>query len=268
MSDETRLEAHGAARATHPRPGSTGRRRRHPLRVLVIVVIVLAVLAVAAELIARHVAETQAEKQIDSSLPSGTTGTVGVRITGFSVILQALSGHLDDVQLTSHDLVVQKVPIAITASVRDVPLKQGAVTGPVDATVRIDQKALNDSKLLQNASGNIALGSGTFAYDSSISILGLRLSYKLTATPSIASSGTSIVLTPKNAAISSSNSSIDVSSLLAYLKTQPPTICVASSLPKGVTLTHVGVTPGVATFDLHSAGLTLDQAALSQKGSC
>ncbi|RKR73789.1 hypothetical protein C8E83_0886 [Frondihabitans australicus] len=238
------------------------------MTILVIVLVVLAALCVAAELVARHVAEAEAEKQIDSSLPAGTTGTVGVKIHGFSVILQALSGHLDDVSLASHDLVVQKIPLTFDATVTDVPLKQGGTTGPIDATVVIDQKALNDSKLLQNASGNIALGSGTFSYDSSINILGLQLQYKLTAKPSVTSNGKSVVLTPTNAAISSSNSSIDVSSLLQYLKTQPPTICVASSLPTSATLTGIGVTPGVATFHLHSTGLPLDSAALSEKGTC
>ncbi|AMM21164.1 hypothetical protein AX769_14745 [Frondihabitans sp. PAMC 28766] len=252
-------------------PGAAPRRRRTGTRVfvaVVVVIVVLAILAVIAELVVRRVADADAEKRIDSSLPAGTTGSVDVSIHGFSVILQLLHGSLDDVSLTSHDLVVQKVPVTFSATADDVPLAEGKTTGPITAKLTVDQNGLNESKLLQKASGSIALGTGSFSYDSSISILGLKLQYKVTATPTIASGGKAITLTPTNAAIRSSNSSIDVSSLLSFLKTQPPTICIASSLPTSARLTGLEVAPGTATFDLRSTGLPLDDSALSKTGTC
>lgn len=246
------------------------RRRRGPraVLVLVVVVILLAILAVVAEIVVRHIAENDAEQRIESSLPKGSTGTVDVTLSGFSVIVQLLHGSLDDVSVVSHDLVVQKVPLRITARAADVPLDEGGTTGPIKASVSIDQSALNDSQILQDASGNIALGKGTFSYNSSIDILGLSLKYKLTAKPSIGSAGKALVLTPTGAAISSSNSSIDVGSLLTFLKTKPPTVCVASSLPPSARLTGITVVPGAATLDLRSSGLVLDESSLAKKGSC
>ncbi|BDZ51055.1 hypothetical protein GCM10025867_32960 [Frondihabitans sucicola] len=252
-------------------PNHSGKRRRGFtvfMFVIIGLVILLAVLAVVAELVARNYAEGRAEKEIESSLPAGTTGKVAVQIHGFSVILQALNGSLDDLTLTSHDLVVGKVPLRFSADLTDVPLKAGATTGPVDARLKIDQAALNASPILKDVSGSVVLGKGTFAYDSSINILGLALKYKLTAKPAVDPSGTKLVLTPTDAAITSSNSSIDVSSLLAYLKTNPISICVAKSLPKGATLEKIAVAPNLVTLDLHSKGLPLSESGLTTTGSC
>lgn len=252
-------------------PNHTAKRRRGStifMTVLIVLVVLFAVLAVVAELVARNYAEGRAEKEIYSSLPSGTTGGVDVSIHGFSVILQALNGSLDDMTLTSKNLVVGKVPLRFTAELTDVPLKSGGTTGPVDATVKVDQAGVNASPLLRDASGKVALGRGTFSYDSSIDILGLALKYKLTAKPAIDSSGTRLDLTPTDAAITSSNSSVDVSSLLSYLKTNPVSVCVAKSLPKGVTVTGVDVAPDLLTLDLHSKGLPLSESGLTTTGSC
>jgi hypothetical protein len=256
--------------ASLSRPGSSRRPRRgrRALVAVIVVIVVLAILAVIAEIVVRHVAESEAEKRIDSSLPSGTTGSIGVKLEGFSVIVQLLHGSLDDMRLTSHDLVVQNVPVSITAHAADVPLSEGASTGPITAAFTVDQKALNSSKLLKDASGNIALGRGTFSYDSAISILGLKLQYKLTARPSVADEGKQLVLTPTGAAITSSNSTIDVSSLLTYLKSQPPKVCIASQLPDSARLSRVDVVPGSVTFHLRSTGLPLSESALTSKGSC
>jgi hypothetical protein len=236
--------------------------------VLIVLVVVFVVLAVVADVIARGYAESRAEKEIESSLPAGTTGSVDVSIHGFSVILQALNGSLDDMTLTSDKLVVGKVPLRFTADLERVPLKAGGTTGPIDARVRVDQAALNASPLFKDASGKIALGDGTVAYDSSIDLLGLALGYKLTATPAIDSAGTGLVLTPSKAAITSSNSAVDVSSLLTYLKTNPVKVCVAKSLPRGVTLSGIHVAPDLLTLDLRSPGLPLSASGLTTKGSC
>jgi hypothetical protein len=247
-------------------------RRRRGLRVVTIVlaslVVLLVILAVAVELVARGYAENRAEKQIESSLPSGTTGTVSVSMHGFSVILQALSGSLDDVTLTSHDLVVKKVPLSFTADLRRVPLHSGATTGPVTGSVHLDQQALNKSSLLTEAHGTVVLGRGTVAYDSDISILGLDLDYKLTAKPSVSPDGKSLLLTPTAVAIRTPTASFSTDALLGYLKANPVSICAAQSLPSSVRVTKVSVDPGDLTLDLRSAGLPLSSAGLSTTGSC
>lgn len=275
MSDQQ-----GAGAADHNRsdpmddllqPNYTAKKRRGFtvfMIVLIIVVVVLAILAVVAEVVARGYAEGRAEKQIESSLPKGTTGEVDVQIHGFSVILQALNGSLDDLTLTSKNLVVSKIPLKFTAELADVPLKSGGTTGPIAATLKIDQKALNASPLLADAPGDITLGTGTFAYRASIDILGLKLGYRLTAKPTVDSAGKKLLLTPTDAAITSSNSSIDVSALLSYLKTNPVSICVAKSLPKGATLEKIRVAPDLLTLDLRSKGLALTESALTSTGSC
>ncbi|MCU1528758.1 MAG: hypothetical protein JWP75_2521, partial [Frondihabitans sp.] len=178
-------------------PNYDGRRGRGFtifMIVVVVLVVVLAIAAVVADIAVRTYAEGRAEKEIESSLPSGTTGEVGVTIHGFSAILQALNGRLDNVTLTSHDLVVSNVPIRFTADVTNVPLKAGGTTGPVTATLSVDESALNKTTLVQDVGGNITLTKGHVTYDKSIVILGLALKARVTAAPSITSAGTKLAM--------------------------------------------------------------------------
>lgn len=247
-------------------------RRRHggrtALIVVGIVVVVLVVLAVVADFAARSYAEGRAEKQIEQNLPAGTTGRITVKINGFSVLLQALRGTLSDVTLSSSNLVTSGVPLEVNADVKDVPLKSGGETGAVDATVVLDQAALNRSAILTKVSGTVTLKSGALAYASSIDLLGLKIGYDVTVKPSLAQAGKELVLTPTAASITGSNSFVDVSTLLGYLKTNPPTVCIAQSLPKGSSVTRIDISSSAVTLHLHNTGLPLDESGLTTKGSC
>ncbi|ARC57205.1 hypothetical protein AS850_08965 [Frondihabitans sp. 762G35] len=246
------------------------RRRggRTALIVIAVLLIVLVVLAVAAEFAARSYAEGRAEKEIESSLPSGTTGRVGVDIRGFSVILQALGGSLDDVHLSSEDLVVSGVPLAFTADLTQVPLQSGATTGPVDATLTVSQEALNTTKAVTDIGGRVTLKPGDVVFDKTVKVLGLDLTAAVTAKPSLAADGKTIRITPTDAAISSSNSAISGAALLTYLKTLSFDVCAADYLPQGATVSRVTVADGSLALDLRSPGLPLTSAGLTETGSC
>ncbi|GAA4665761.1 LmeA family phospholipid-binding protein [Frondihabitans cladoniiphilus] len=259
------------AMAGAPGDGASPKRRRRgrtAVIVLVVIVVVLVILAVIADFAARNYAENRAEKQIESNLPTGTTGTVDVKIHGFSVILQALSGSLSDVNLSSSDIVASGVPLIFSADVKDVPLKSGGETGAVDATVKLSQAALNKSAVLGGVTGQVALGSGDFTYDSSIKFLSLSIGYRVTVDPSLSDGGKQLVLTPTKADVTNGGSAFDVSTLLNFLKSSPPKVCIAESLPAGSSVTKVAVTPKQVTLDLHNTGLPLSSAGLSTKGSC
>ncbi|MCU1528618.1 MAG: hypothetical protein JWP75_2381, partial [Frondihabitans sp.] len=82
------------------------------------------------------------------------------------------------------------------------------------------------------------------------------------------SAGTKLAMTPTSASITTSNSSIDASSLLTYLKTIPLDVCTAKYLPKEAKLDKITVVPHTVNLDLSSKGLPLTSSALSSKGSC
>lgn len=236
--------------------------------VLVVVLVVLVVAAVIADFAVRAYAEGRAEKQIESSLPSGTTGKVGVSIHGFSVILQALDGRLSDVTLTSHDLVVSQIPIRFTADVADVPLSSGGTTGPVTATLTVDQDALNKTTVVKDVGGKLSLGRGDFSYDKTLTLLGIPLTAKVTATPSVAGAGKRLAFTPAKASLVTPAANIDASALLGYLKSNPVVVCTAKYLPPAAKVDKVIVTPGQVALDLSATELTLSSSTLSAKGTC
>jgi hypothetical protein len=259
MSERAQASARMAGRRT---------KRRGP-RVFAIVVavlaIVLVVLAVVADGVARSYAEGVAANKIESSLPAGSTGTVRVTINGFSVILQALAGRLDDVTLSSHDLVVNGTPLTVTADAKRVPLSASGTTGPVDATFTIDQAALTTIPAVTSIGGKVSLEKGAISFERAVAFLGQNVTATVTAVPKPSADGSKLLVSPTGATVAG----VALPKALgSALQAAAPTICVAHYLPKGATLTGVKVSTGLLTLDVHSPGLPLSKAGLTTTGSC
>jgi hypothetical protein len=233
--------------------------------VLIVIVVILAIVAVVADIVARNYAEDRAEKEIESSLPAGSSGTVDVKIHGLSVILQALSGSLNDVSLASSNLVVDKIPLQFTAELTDVPLKSGGITGPVDAKIHVDQAALNKTKAVTDLGGAVKLGSGDFTFDKTFTVIGQSVKANVTATPKLSEDGTKLTVTPKSATV---NGAALPGYLQPLLATAAQTVCVAQYVPSRADLTGISVKPSGVTLDLRSKGLPLTKAGLTGTGSC
>ena len=252
-------------------PGVTAGRRakRRGPRVFLIVVAVLAVLlvvlAVVADGVARSYAEGVAAKKIESSLPAGSTGTVSVGIHGFSVILQAFRGTLDDVTVSSNDLVVKGTPLTVSADAKRVPLSASGTTGPVDARFTIDQAALTTIPAVTNLGGKVSLRAGTISFERAVTLLGQNVTAVVTAVAAPSADGSKLLVSPTGATVAG----VALPKALgSVLQTAAPAICVAQYLPKGATLTHVNVATGTLTLDVQSKGLALSKAGLTTTGSC
>ncbi|KQQ27725.1 LmeA family phospholipid-binding protein [Frondihabitans sp. Leaf304] len=233
--------------------------------VLISLVVIGAILAVLADIVARNYAEGRAAKEIESSLPTGSSGQVDVKIHGLSVILQALSGSLDDVTLSSSNLVVQKIPLTFTADVSDVPLKVGGTTGTVDASIHVTEKAVNETKAVNGLGGSISLGSGDFAFDKTLTVLGQSIATQITATPKLAAGGLKLSVVPKSASV---NGAALPAVFAPALRAATQTVCLAGYVPKNARLTSLTVKPSGVTIDLRSAGLPLTKTGLTATGSC
>jgi len=273
MSDFNRL-ASGGAQADDDsffQPNYTVKRRRGLtvlLYVLVALVVLLAILAVVAELVARPIAEKAIQSEIEKSLPESSSGHVGVKINGFSVILQAISGKLDDVTLTSDHLVVDKIPIGGHIDVTRVPLKVGGTTGPVTGKLSFDQAALNAFLKSSGTLGTLTLGSNTLVYDRSLTFIGIPVGVHVTAAPAVSQGGKALALNPTAASITSGSINVGTDALLPLIKQQTSDVCIASLVPQGLTVTKIAVTPTRATISLHAPSLPLSKSGLEQKGTC
>lgn len=249
-----------------PSPSRSGRTTGRVLLVLLVVVLVLGAIAVVADIVVRQVAQQQIAASIEQELPEGVEGEVDVRIGGFSVIAQYLSGRMDEVELSAPELAVQGSPMAVRIVGRGVPTDLSKPVGHLDGTITIGQDSLN---ALVDAPeiGDVTLGDGTIGYEASASVLGLDVDYSATATAEAA--GEQVLLTPVDVTVGALGGSIDVSELVTrLLGDEPVAVCVAEQLPEGLRVERIEVSPGVATVRFGAERFVLDEASLSTKGSC
>ena len=234
--------------------------------VLVGLVVVLGLLLVAADLVARPLAESRAATEIEAALPDGSRGGVDVDIHGFSVILQAVRGSLDDVTVTGDDLVLAGVPVGLDVDLADVPVDGQGTTGRVDGTVTVDQDAVDGLRAVQDTGGSFTLGTDEVTFDRSFNVplLG-EIPVRVSGEPVLSADGAQLTITPTAASVPGSGLQIDDERVLSTFAID---LCLAQYLPEQVQLTGLSVEPGRLAVDLGSDGLPLSSEALSGRGSC
>lgn len=232
-----------------------------------IVAAVLVVLVVVADLVVRSLAQTAIEQGVQQALPEGVSGEVTANVGGFSVLGQLLAGRAEHVELTSSELVVDGIPLAVQVTATDVPLDLAQPVGRVEADLRLDQQAVDSLALEQGVVGDLTLGDGVIGYTGTIDVLGLTVGYQATAEPEAA--GDQVLLHPVGAEVTAGTLSFDASGVVdAVLGSGPVPICVADRLPLGVALEDIEVTQGEAEIRLGGADLVLDRSRLTQTGTC
>jgi hypothetical protein len=236
--------------------------------VVAIVLIVLGVIALfAGDSIARAIAEDVVKSQVEQRLPENVEADVDVSIEGDWVIAQLLSGRLENVVMTDEDAVLDGVPVGIHIDATDVPTDVKQTVGHIDATATLDAAALNSFLTLPAGDPELSLGDGTLAYENSSAFLGIQFSYLLSVTPQAA--GTSLILTPESAELTTDFGSVDVAPVIERLVGDAPvTVCVAEYLPEGAQLTALAVTPEAADLTISMSDVELSGALLESRGSC
>src|SRR3712207_9378318 len=119
-----------------------------------------------------------------------------------------------------------------------------------------------------DAPADVRLISGAVEYSAPVNLLGIELSYDVTAKPKI--DGDTVVFTPTGAELSSGSGSFDVGDLLGSdrLASLAFPVCAAQYLPQGSRLIGLALEPGRATVTVEARSLRLSGDALSTVGSC
>lgn len=234
--------------------------------VVVGLAVVLVLLLVAADLVARPLAESRAAAEIEDSLPAGSTGGVDVDIHGFSVILQAVRGRLDDVTITGDDLALAGVPVGLRVDVADVPVDGRGTTGRADGTVTVDGDALNALQAVRDTGGSFTLGDGEVTFDRSfeVPLLG-DVPVRVTGEPVLAADGSRLTVTPTAASVPGSGLRIDDERVLSTFALD---LCAAQYVPEQIDLVDLDVRPEGLSVGLTSAGLPLSSDAFTSRGTC
>ncbi|SMG35788.1 LmeA family phospholipid-binding protein [Agreia pratensis] len=241
------------------------RRRRRGIVVVLTVVLLLAVVVVIADFGLRAYAEDRAKAEISSSLPDTVDGNIDVTIGGFSFLQQYLSGTLDQVTIDAPQLSVDGVPVEAHVVATAVPTDLSQPVGAISARLSLSEDAVN-SVIQVPGAATLTLDNQAVGYDGSISVLGLRLQYLVTAGVSVTAD--SVVLTPETAKLTAGSTVVDASSALNAILDESIPLCVADRLPRGVELTSLSVTPGSATVALDASDFTIDETSLRTMGTC
>jgi hypothetical protein len=225
---------------------SRGRSAAAGLFVLVGVLLGLAVLAVIADVVVRSVVEQRAAAEIATATGADD---VAVDVHGTSVLWQLVHGSIDDATVSSG---TDGDPLSFRFDVSDVPTDLAGSTGAVTGELTVDAATVDALPALADQAGSLAFGDDEVTYTRTFAVpLIGDVPVDVTATPSAALPDTSL--------------SLDLRPFLGDFATS---VCVAGSIPEGVTMTSLSVAPEGATIGLESAGLPLSSSALAATGSC
>lgn len=252
-------------------PPPRRKRRLWPWIVSLVVVIVLfGGAAFAGEWLARDLVERGVRGALASEL-GVPAEQAEVQVEGL-VIPQLIAGRFDEVRIEAQDVSLQGFTGDVEVTARGVPLTADGPLDSAEATVTLDQGQL--SALLASVEGfpeeSLALAGSDVTITVELNVFGVAIPIGVALTPSAA--GGALVLTP--ASFTVADATADAQGLrdqfggIADAVLQPWQVCIASSLPAGLTLTDVAVVDQqvVAQFDIAS-GILVD-STLQDPGVC
>ena len=241
---------------------------------LAFVIAVLVVGAFVADAAAANLARQQIRTQLVSAFGLRSDAAVGVDIGSGSVLLQALRGRLDTVDVTVPKLAFGDLEGSAVIHATGVPLDTSKPLGTLSADYRVDAAQL--TALAANLSGldldSIALDAPEIVATSHFTVLGANVPIGLGLEPS--ASGGNLVFTPSSiqvAGASFSASALRASPIfggLAKLLLRQQPFCIAGYLPTALTLRSAKVVGHRLVAGFTADGATLSGPDLTTKGSC
>lgn len=248
------------------------RRRRVWPWVLLGVVLLLAAAAVAADVLARGIAEKAIAQEVAVALgvPEGTE--VEVQLGGGSVLLQALTGGLDRVDIAVDDLTLGPLTGDLAIVARGVPLDPAAATRELDARYAIPEENLSALTPALTAVGidDVTLEGSELVATGGLSFFGMRFELGLGLTPSAVEGD--LAFDPSSIRIGDGTFTAEqlradpIFGGLADTLLQQYRVCIADELPAALTLTGLAVGDGQLVATLDGSGAAL--GAFGAPGTC
>jgi hypothetical protein len=248
------------------------RRRGRGVIALAIVVVLLIVAVVVVNGISRSVVEGIIRDKVRSSLDIPKSTPVKVTVGGGSVLLQALHRKLDHVSISADAVAIGSFNGDASLKLVNLPLDQSKPVGRLNADFVVNNTQL---KALLTGDADLPVSSvevdgGTVRVGSKVTVLGFDIPVGLRFTPGEENGKLLLTLKTvefKNLVITPAKFKNTLGFIVnPLIKTRH--ICVASGIPKALTLDHVQVKGHDLYFGVTGTNVTLDSSLMSDKGTC
>jgi hypothetical protein len=254
------------------------RRRRRGLIAFVVIVLVLALLVVAffvGDRYARTYATNYVRQQVATAVGLKSTAPVHVKLGAGSIILQAISGHLDAAKVTVDPLTVQGVRGSAAVTATDIPLDSSKPVGTMHVTVTVPttslQSQLNKAvPQLKNLGAKYKVVGDHINVAMKFKVLFITIPISANVKPGVKNGGPTFALQSVTiSGIKATATGLDkiAPGLLTSLKSGQ-SICIATFLPKEFTLTGVHIADSSLVYSFDGDGARLNDKSLNEKGAC
>lgn len=248
--------------------------RRWPIVVAVVAgLLVLAVALVATEAIARDYARAYLRDGFVAALGLPDDTRVDVELGPGSILLQALSGRVDEVDVEAPEAAFAGLSGAVRLHAEGVPLDEAAPVEVLRVDVAIgadDLAAVGQDAGIADAA-DVEIAGGEVRRSSEFALFGTTIPLVLSLEPSAVDGA--LVLTPTTVTVgdqtygAGSGDDSLVGQIVAQLF-RPQTVCVASSVPRAFVLADASVDGPDLVLAFQADGASLGGSELSTPGSC
>ncbi|HMH59154.1 MAG TPA: DUF2993 domain-containing protein [Galbitalea sp.] len=249
-------------------------RGRRALVILLIVVIVLVAGFFVADYFAKKYATSYVQEKVASALSLTSTKTVDVDLGSGSILLQALSGRIDDVSVKVDPLVVNGLSGSATLVAHGVPLSTTVPVTSLAVTVRIPSSTI-DTAITQIPSlapykPAVTIGKNQVDVAATVAVLGFPQRVGVTLSPKVTEGKPGFAIDAAEFdGVSISASALDryIPGMAAILHSGV-SLCIANELPNAFELTGISLQGQSLVSTFSGNGVELNSASLSQKGTC
>jgi hypothetical protein len=249
-------------------------RGRNALIVLVVVVVVLVALFFVGDYFAKKYATNYVREQVASSLGLPSTAPVEVNLGSGSILLQAATGHINDVNVTVNPIVLDGLTGSASLVAHGVPLNQTTPVKSLEVTVFVPSStvatAISRVPSVAALKPKVTLSGRHISVSGTIYLLGFPQGVGATLTPKVTNGNPSFAIdsaTFDGATVSASVLDRYLPGLTGLLESGT-SLCIANDLPKAFTLSSVTISGQSIISTFTGNGVELNSAALAQKGTC
>jgi hypothetical protein len=249
-------------------------RGRNAFIALLVVIVLLVVAFFVADYYAKRYATNYVRGQVATALDLSSTAPVSVNLGSGSILLQAVSGTINNVDVKVSPLVLDGLSGSATLNATGVPLSSTSPVRTMRVRVRVPQATITRAiervptlaqfKPVVSISGNIVTVTGD------VSVFGFLQHIGVTMTPTVSAGVPSFTIkTAKFDGVTVSVRQLDryIPGLSNVLQSGR-SLCIANELPKAFVLTGISLKDQSLVSTFTGNGVELNDTSLSQRGTC